>query len=238
VIVVPYCTADVYGGTNSYGQAAGHPRQRFVGRHNLRLTVEATRHLWEESQHVLFAGLSAGGYGVLVSGADVVERMAPVAVDIISDCAALPTDTTVLSPYIQRRWRTLWQLVEHPDCGKVCYGPDGSGLAEMFRVQARAHPSRRWLLTTAEQDQTIRSFFAHNEACEYSCGALPPEDFERGVYSMRSAGLPPNVGTFFRPGTDHCFIGDDSMYEITVAGQTVAQAIEDMLRGVVYHTPE
>jgi hypothetical protein len=235
-VFIPYCSGDVHAGNRSDGAVDGGSPQQFLGYRNLDAFLSRIVPTFAGAQQVLFAGSSAGGFGVLLNADHVARWFAPVPVTVLSDSGP-PMPSNVVGPCLEQTWHDLWGFDQGPmlDCGADC--PSSSDYMIDFPLHfGWRYPSYRSGLISSFQDATISLFFGFGQnGC--AGATLAAADFQAGLMSVRGQlqvqGTP--FGTYYIPGIQHIWLMSDSGFATTVNGVPLKQWVADLLAGSVSH---
>ncbi|MFO0755830.1 MAG: pectin acetylesterase-family hydrolase [Byssovorax sp.] len=158
LVVVPYCTGDVHGGTRvaDYG---GKPTAH-VGALNMMAYLKRLTATFPDVEHVVLAGGSAGGIGASLHWARVKEAFPCARVDLIDDAAAI-----LPPPYfhtdLQQTWRAAWGLdaALPADCA-ACK----TELSAVYPYAAAKSPDGRGAVMAGLSDSVVAFFFQLTQA--------------------------------------------------------------------------
>ncbi len=238
VIFVPYCTGDVFAGSEPEGVVGGvDGTQAYVGYANMKLFAAEAVDRFGTAANVLLAGESAGGFGTMFNYKTVADAFAPTVVDLFDDSAPLPADDTVLSPCYQLLLTFQFggeDLVDEvcPDC----ITPDGDGYSEFAVYYAETYPDAVFGLYSELQDETIRDFFGSGQNDCTGTDLVPGAAFEAALKDLRDNTMEPTGrwGTYFKTGEEHTVVMyDDRFFDDTVDDTTVAEWLTDLLAGTI-----
>jgi hypothetical protein len=233
---VPYCTGDVHAGKRPDGAIDGVGPQHFVGHSNLDAFLSRIVPTFAGAQQVLFAGSSAGGFGVLLNADHVARWFAPIPVTVVSDSGpAMPN--SVVEPCLEQAWHDLWGFDQGVmlECGADCPSTSDYMIDHVLHFGWR-YPSYRGGLISSSQDSTISLFFSFGrKAC--MGGSLAPAEFQAGLLAFRGQlqveGTP--FGTYFIPGNQHIWLMSDAGFAANVNGVALKRWLSDLLAGSVSH---
>lgn len=160
-VYVPYCTGDVYFGTNANATVGALPPQKFVGYLNMQKFIGRIVPTFKDKvSHVILTGASAGGFGAALNFSMVSDAFGDVPVDVVDDSGP-PFDDKFMFPCMQKYWRTLWgyDAAFPADCAE-CRQADGAGMMHLADFLMRKHPKARVALISSMQDEIIRLFYS------------------------------------------------------------------------------
>lgn len=161
-VYVPYCTGDVFFGTNEQGMVPNLATpQAFVGYKNMQLFIGRLVPTFKDSvDHVVLAGSSAGSFGAALNFSMVQDAFGEVLVDLIMD-SGVPFDDPYMFTCLQKRWRDSWGLdgALPPDCTD-CFNSDGGGLLNLADFVFKKHPNSHMAVMSGTQDEVMRLFFS------------------------------------------------------------------------------
>ncbi len=235
-VFIPYCSGDVHAGNRSDAMVDGGYPQQFRGYSNLDAFLSRIVPTFAGARQVLFAGSSAGGFGVLLNADHVARWFAPVPITVLSDSGP-PMPSSLVGACLEQTWHDLWGFDRGPmlDCGADC--PSSSDYMIDFPLHfGWRYPSYRSGLISSSQDATISVFLGFGQnGC---AGAmLTPAQFQAGLMSFRgqiqAQGTP--FGTYYIPDTQHIWLMSDSGFGRSVNGVPLKQWLADLLAGSISH---
>ena len=235
-VFVPYCTGDVHAGRRPDGAVDGVGPQQFVGHSNLDAFLSRIVPTFAGAQQVLFAGSSAGGFGVLLNANHVARWFAPIPITVLSDSGpAMPT--SLVEPCLEQAWHDTWGFDQGVmlECGADCPSTSDYMIDHVLHFGWR-YPSYRGGLISSSQDSTISLFFSFGRK---GCmgGTLVPAEFQAGLLAFRGQlqveGTP--FGTYFIPGNQHIWLMSDAGFAANVNGVALKRWLADLLAGSVSH---
>lgn len=240
MVYVPFCTGDVFAGTNPAAQVPDVTGTReFVGYTNVGLFVDWLVPTFPKLSQVLLTGVAAGGFGAVINYLQVAEAFGSVPVQLLDDSGPL-----MGAPYVpkclQARWGQIWGIDEVmlPACGADCPDPTN------YYIDAQKHlinrfPDRQFGLIDATHDDIIANFYgfgANNCAPALLPTPVPAETYLEGLQDIRTklAGSP-NFGSFYFDGTVHPTLAVEDFYTLTAGGGGVLLTdwIKEFLAGAV-----
>jgi hypothetical protein len=161
-IYIPYCTGDVFFGTNKDAMVPGSTTpQQFVGYLNMQKFIGRIVPTFKDKvSKVVLTGASAGGFGAALNFSMVQDAFGSVRVYPISDSGP-PFDDKYMPVCMQKRWRDAWGLDKAlpPDC-KECQQADGGGLVHLADFLLKKHPNGTVAIISSMQDEVIRLFYS------------------------------------------------------------------------------
>lgn len=236
-VYVPYCTGDVFAGTNANGKI-GDAAQKFVGYLNSQAFLQRIVPTFKDATDVLVTGVSAGGFGAS-SNVVLIQRAFPdVKVKLIDDSGP-PMSSKVLATCLQKQWRETWGLEQSmlKDCAD-CKKPDdytfdyGVYLAKTFNNRLSG-------LIETQGDGIITLFFGKGSnvwgsPCSGSLipplGGIPADQFKAGLLEFREAVKPyTTFGSFFPAGSQHTWLMGDSLYTHETGGTKMITWVADIV---------
>jgi hypothetical protein len=239
-VVVPYCTGDVHAGNQPSGTVTGTDTQQFVGYRNLDVYLSRVVATFPDAQQVLFAGSSAGGFGVLLNADHVARWFAPIPITVISDSGP-PLPNSTVPPCLEQRWFDLWGLDRGPmlDCGVDCPSSSDYMIDHVLHFGWR-YPSYRGGLISSAADETIRNFisFGGNDCAPTHIGfdAVSPDVYQAGLIRFRDTMTAEHApfGTFLLGSqTHHIWLMNDVSFAAAVGGTSIKQWVGALLAGNV-----
>lgn len=235
-VFIPYCSGDVHAGKRPDGAVNGVGPQQFLGYSNLDAFLSRIVPTFASARQVLFAGSSAGGFGVLLNADHVARWFAPIPVTVLSDSGpAMPN--SVVAPCLEQAWHDTWGFGAGvmPDCGADCPSASDYMIDHVLHFGWR-YPSYRGGLISSSHDATINFFFSFGlNGCQG--GIIAPADYEAGLLAFRGQlqAQGTSFGTYFIPDTRHIWIMSDSGFATAVNGVMLKQWVTDLLAGSVAH---
>jgi hypothetical protein len=233
-VYVPYCTGDVFGGTNPNGNVQDVGPQKFVGFLNTQSFLQRVVPTFADATDVLVTGVSAGGFGASTSVVLIQRAFPNVRVKLINDSGP-PMPSSVLAPCLQKTWRETWGYDNSilKDCGAAC--PKKDDFTFDYGVYlAKTFGNRYSGLIESAQDGTISLFFGagSNNCAEpfLVAPAIPGPDFQTGILSFREAVKSyPTFGSYLPPGTQHTWLQGSSFYDAMVGGTKLIDWVSDII---------
>jgi hypothetical protein len=239
-IRVPYCTGDVFAGSNTDVDVPGGPSgQQFVGYDNIGLMLEMIVPTFPDAEQILLTGGSAGAFGAAYNYDRAAQAFGGNPVTLLDDSAP-PMSDTYMVPCLQQAWRDIWGLdaTLPADCTE-CFHMDGGGLVTIPAFLAAKYPSASFGLVSSEQDSTIRSFYGFGaNDCDTFLPNMSGAEYQMGLYELRDTYLAPLTGwgSYFITGSTHTWIGSETRFYDTVVGGTVlADWVTDLVAGTTSH---
>jgi hypothetical protein len=253
-VYVPYCTGDVYFGTNANATAGTLPPQKFVGYLNMQKFIGRIVPTFQgKVSRVILTGASAGGFGSALNFSMVSDAFGNTPVDVIDDSGP-PFDDKFMFPCMQKYWRNLWgyDAAFPPDCTE-CRQADGAGMMHLADFLMRKHPKARVALISSVQDEIIRLFYSMGLK---DCSTITTAD----PVAIFIGGMDPNIyypaqmytdalndlknryvstgrfATYFIGGANqlnHQHIFRARFYETAAGNETIAQFVTKFLDGAV-----
>ena len=179
LVYVPYCTGDLFTGTNMSG-FQGQPQ---VGYTNMTRYLERLVPTFKgKVSTVVLAGASAGGFGAAFNWMRVQDAFGDTPVHAFDDSAP-PMGPEYLTPCLQKATGSLWGWgpAIHPAC-KDCDPESGNVARPLFETTLKRQKGKRFALLSNDEDGTIKSFFAYGlENCKNIDSFFPPT-FPYGKY--------------------------------------------------------
>jgi hypothetical protein len=176
---------------------------------------------------VLFAGVSAGGFGA-AGNALFLQSAFPSVKGILVDDSGPPMSNMQIPPCLQDAWRTTWGFDSSilADCGSHC--PNKMDYVIDFgKYEGSLFSDRMSGLIESNDDGVITLFYgvgndSGKNDCKGSIGLTPVSaaDFQAGLDNFRSviATVDPNFGTYYPVSTQHTWLGSASLYTETQGG--------------------
>ncbi len=180
LVVVPYCTGDVHGGTK-VTEYEGIPTAH-VGALNMMAYLKRLTATFPDVKHVVLAGGSAGGIGASLNWHRVKEAFPCARVDMIDDAAAI-----LPSPYfhadLDDTWRAAWGLdaALPPDCPECL-----QDLSAIYSYSAARSPDGRGAVMAGLNDSVVSFFFTLTQGEVSSALTTLAKDTIAPIPNMRS----------------------------------------------------
>jgi len=230
-IYVPYCSGDNFGGNRSQVAVPGLlKKQNFLGHKNMKLILESVAEVLPDMQHMVFGGMSAGGFGSILNFDEVRTRFPNVPVTLLDD-SGVPLEDNFIDPCLQKRFRTTWGLDESfPAACEDCRPANGGGLVNLVRYIREQHSDNQQGVIMSKEDSVLRFFFGYSKnSCQTLFPGIPGSVYAAGVESLRQNLFQGSVKSFIVPGSQHTFVNSSSFFTTTVDGQTLASWVEDLI---------
>ena len=196
LVFVPYCTGDVHSGDNVATYQSGMQQKviHHKGRANLLAFMQRVGATFADSEKVVIAGSSAGGFGVAINY-DLMRAYFPRAEGYMLDDSGpiLVGDDVPLK--LRQTWTATWGLQERltthcPDCS--------TDLSAMLRHHASDYPQDRFALLSYTQDTVIRTFLGLRAAKAY--------EQNLSTLAMQFYDPLPRARYYYVPGQSHTFL--------------------------------
>jgi hypothetical protein len=253
IFEVPYCTGDVYAGSNPRGNpgpATGV--QNYTGYTNLQLFLSRILATVPDATDELLTGSSAGGFGTGLT-AGLVARNAPASVERVTmlDDSGQPMSSQYLQPCLQDKWRTVWGFDNTflKECGAACPTKDDYAfdwIQYLLNTYAKGPMAPKFMggLISSTSDAEITTFygFGANNCTVTLPTAVGAAQFEAGLLGFRALvqGLTNSFGTYFVANNYHTFLLVDKatqsigvtgggLYDTQVNGVKLTDWIADLL---------
>ena len=233
-VFVPYCSGDVFCGTNPNANIELVGPQKFVGFLNTQAFLQRIAPTFPDVTDLLVTGVSAGGFGASTSVVLIQRAFPNVKVKLLNDSGP-PMPSSVLSTCLQKTWRETWGYDNSilKDCGAGCPKKDdftfdyGLWLAKTFGNRLSG-------LIESNHDGIISLFFgAGSNNCASPFGlapAIPPNDFEKGLLEFREAVKAyPTFGSYIPSSDQHTWLQGASFYSATYGGTKMVDWVSDII---------
>lgn len=236
-VYVPYCTGDRHGGANPDANVPGVGPQRLVGHLNLKKFLNRIVPTFPNVSDVVFAGISAGGFGVAYNGVLVQRAFPNVKVKLVIDSAPF-VSKAVFAECDQELTRRLYKAEETflADCGAACPRPNDYWL-DFGVFLARTFGDRPSGLISPTEDAVERTFFGIGKdgcsgALDLFDPGIPAAVFRSELLAAR-AQLEPfaNFGTFYPEGDMHTLIAFDDFYTASAGGVKLIDWFSKIVNG-------
>lgn len=250
---VPYCTGDVYSGSNPSGNPGKFTGpQNYTGYTNMRSYLSRILATMPDATDELLTGSSAGGFGTGLL-ANLVARNAPASIERFTmiDDSGQPMSSQYIPPCLQDRWRTLWGFDNTflKECGAACPKKDDfvfDWIKFILNKYAKGPWASKFMggLISSTSDNEITNFYGFGaKDCTVTLPrAVSAADFEAGLLGFRTfVQAQTNLfGTFYVPGSNHTFLLVDKdtkgvgtvgggLYTTEVNGVKLTDWIADLL---------
>lgn len=241
-VYVPYCTGDVFGGTNPSGMVDSlfNPGpHKFVGFLNTQAFLNRVVPTFPDMNDVLVTGVSAGGFGASTSVV-LIQRAFPNIKGKLLNDSGPPMPGSVLASCLQKQWRELWGYDNSilKDCGAACPNKDDYTM-DYGLYLAKTFGNRYSGLIESAQDGIISAFFGAGNPAQGSttpCAgfglgeAIAGPKFQMGLLEFREkVKAYTNFGTFFPQGTQHTWLMGASFYTGEVGGVKMVDWVTDII---------
>ena len=219
VAYFPYCTGDIFIGTQESVNVPGVGAQDFVGAHNVEIFTERlARRFALRTDRVLVTGSSAGGFGAAFSFPVIADRFPQAQTDLLDDSGPLFASGDALAPCLLELWLDLWGdaiVSVCPECS-----PTEDGIFGWSRYLTQTYPSSRFALASFTEDLVIRSFLGFGEDNCSSQNAMPisSDVYTNALINFRRD--MPAWGTYYVDGAFHTFLLLTSTYETPFVDET------------------
>ncbi len=235
-VYLPYCTGDVFAGTNANASIGGTP-QKFVGYLNTKIFLQRLVPTFADATDVLVTGVSAGGFGAAMNAA-LIQRAFPWVKAKAIDDSGPPLPSSALATCLQKKWRETWGFEQSilAECGAAC--PNKDDFTMDFGVfLAKSFNDRLSGLIEAQEDFVISGFFgAGLDIGGGPCSgiplltAVPADQFKAGLLAFREAAKSyKNFGTYYPPGGTHTFLQGPDFYTTSVEGVSLLSWVSDII---------
>jgi hypothetical protein len=237
MVYVPYCSGDIHAGnaTNADVTGALSPKdQDFVGYANIYLYLKRIIPTFPGLSKVLLTGISAGGFGAAYNYDRVAQAFCPTPVVLIDDSGP-PMSDSYITPCLQDRWKTLWNLKNTlpADCAD-CAGPDGGGIVNYTTYMQNKYPNSRLALISSTRDSVISLFFGYGKNdCQNIDGIASPvagDVYAQGLAELRDkyATAPGVWATYYVDSTTHTYLLA-GLYSTSVNGKKLTDWVNDVV---------
>lgn len=203
-VFVPYCTGDLHAGDHvaTYTEGGITRQWHHMGATNAALARARLVATFPKPDHLVVAGLSAGGYGATLQYALMRDAFDPTTSQLVDDSGPFLIGDAMPAT-MRSAWFTNWRLdhVVDPVCGQDCK----SSLATLYSKLAARYPDDRMALVSSLQDEVISAYML----------MLQPA-FEVALRQLGADVLAPlpNVRTFFVAGNSHTTLGNPAAFSV------------------------
>ncbi|NRA68238.1 MAG: hypothetical protein HRU19_27385 [Pseudobacteriovorax sp.] len=239
-IFVPYCSGDVFAGTNLLGDVpGGGPRnQTFVGYNNIGLFSKDWVESFPNPDQVLLSGSSAGGIGATINFDQVQEAFQDSPLSLITDSGIIFSDD-YMKACLQDRWRNVWGISEAlpKDCD-ACQQENGGGLSNYFRYIMAKYPDLRGGVVSSYSDAAMRFFFGYGAVgCNWQ-KSLSRNTFRSGLIDVVDNYFFSQISRFYFEGKGHVHATGNSFYELEVEGTKLVDWYRFVIEGEGFDVAE
>jgi Pectinacetylesterase len=252
-IYIPYCTGDVFFGTNDKGMVPNRTTvQQFLGYRDMQKFIGRIVPTYKNKvSRVVLTGASAGGFGAALNFSMVSDAFGDVPVDVIDDSGP-PFDDKYMPVCMQNLWRKAWGFSASlpPDCSE-CRQADGGGLVRLSDFLLRKHPHASISIISSMQDEVIRLFYSSGlKNCSNYDAADPvaitlgqgdttvyfqPQPYIDGLTDLRTRYMSSGkLATYYIAGpspTLHQHIFRTRFFDSTAGNPSMAQFVANTLDG-------
>lgn len=242
-VYLPYCSGDVFAGNATDANIKNGPQnQQFVGDSNMKLFLERIIPTFQNVEHVVSTGISAGGLASIVNAKRLARAFPDAPRVTVLDDGGPPLSTTVVSECMQQHWNDLYNLKETvlPDCGWNC-AKSNDLLLPMTQDLVTSNQRIDVGLFSFLHDSTVRLLFTFGmNKCQWlPVPFMSPQTLEDGLQEfrtvMRETGETSEdqtalrTATFYAPGMAHVCINHECFYSTTVDGVRLTDWTRDLL---------
>lgn len=251
IVYLPYCSGDVFAG-NAYDVTIEHlsEKQQFVGDDNMRRILHRVVPTFPDAEHVVSAGISAGGLASVVNAKRLARAFPDARITVLDD-GGPPLSTTVVTECLQQHWNEVYNLRETvlPDCGWNCR-KDNDLLLPIAQDLVTSNDRIDLGLFSFRQDSTVRLLFTFGlQECAMSfLPLMPAQMLETGLFEFRQimdetgAESPDQraqrTATFYAPGKDHVCISTNCFYDMEVDNVKLTDWTRELLDRNFSHVGE
>jgi hypothetical protein len=239
LIYVPYCTGDIYGGNRTKVSVPGvKKKQNFLGAQNVKLIADDVARKIPMLEHLVFSGVSAGGFGAILNFASIKERFPNTPVTLLDD-SGVPLEDEFVDPCLQKKFRDTWGLNKtFPEDCSDCTPENGGGLINFARYIRENYPDQQQGAIMSERDSTLRFFFGYSKnKCMTLSPDIPASTYAKGVASVKAKFLTGSIKSFIVPGEQHTFITSNLFYTQKLGGQSLSSWVKDLIENRAVSRP-
>ena len=236
-VFLPYCSGDLHAGArrDAVIEDVAEPQQ-FVGYQNVAAYLDLLAPYFEDSDEVILAGSSAGGFGVLLNYPQVASAFSSIDVTALVDAAPIIVDDAVDRSCFEARVLDVFNLRLPADCVD-CRDYENGGLVNVFTSLARSYPDASFALASADAD-FLGVLLLNRESTACGGAGVNIFNYRFGLNRLRDNVLAPmgNWSTFFWGGLQHTFSQTDATYfGETIGGVSIAEWLGEVQAGNVLH---
>lgn len=216
-VYVPYCSGDVHSGNRKDAEIYGvSGKQQFLGFNNTKKIFEYLAPYLKENnvEHIVFCGLSAGGYGVNLNITSLVKIFPRVKITVIDDSGPIFAGDQVFSPCLDSSFRSIFNL-PLPDDLLNCCGTPELRLANMYEYSSSSRFNNvNYGLYSTFEDENIRLMlgFGYNKCAPPFIGfRIPGSEYTDALIDLRENIIKPKSSwsTFYNSGDVHGILFGD-----------------------------
>ncbi len=228
MVYVPYCSGDVFTGTNERG-ANGEPQTGYL---NFTKALERVVPTFKSKvDMVVLAGHSAGGFGVAWNWMRTQDAFGKVPVHAFDD-SGQPLGPMYLTPcfqqYVAKLWG--WKPTIHPACTD-CDVDAGDVVRPLIEAAVTRKTQGRYALLTNDEDGVIKTFFSYGlDNCSALKGGLAlPKAYPMGLFADGLVELHERIKPFTNAaiyeiaGGGHVLTGSTNAWNTAVEDVTILQ---------------
>lgn len=244
VIFVPYATGDVHVGTNPSADVPnnGPSDQAMVGANNFSVILSDLNEYFTSIgglSEVVFAGSSAGGFGVMPNYFQLKTSLANnVPTTAIIDAGQIFRDESLLTPCLVEQWESLWNISASlpADLNTIVQQTYSYDIQKVYEYSSLKYPEDNFGFLSYYEDGTNTVFYSFGQQnCNY-----PPQTlvsgaaFKSGLLDLKSEVLDnlDNWKVFYKTGTSHTFLGDANLSQ-SINGTSLNQWLLQLRQGEV-----
>ncbi|MES2745012.1 MAG: pectin acetylesterase-family hydrolase [Bdellovibrionota bacterium] len=239
LIYVPYCSGDIHGGNRRNVTVLGlKKKQNYMGAENIKLIADDVGRKIPMLDHLVFSGVSAGGFGAILNFASIKERFPNIPVTLLDD-SGVPLEDEFVDPCLQKKFRDTWGLNKtFPEDCTDCNPKNGGGLINFARYIQENYSDRQQGAIMSERDKTLRFFFGYSKnKCMTLTPDIPASTYARGVASVKANFLNGSIKSFIVPGEQHTFINSSLFYTQKMGGQSLSSWVGDLIENRAVNRP-
>lgn len=243
VIFVPYATGDVHVGSNANASIAngGPQNQTMVGATNFTIILNDLSTYFDTNaglSEIVFAGSSAGGFGVLPNYFKLKETLGQnVPTTAIVDAGQIFMNADLLTSCLVENWENSWNisLSLPPDLDAVVQNNYEFDIQKVYEYSSLRYPEDNFGFLSYYEDGTNTFFYGFGQNdCNYPpSGPVSGVDFKEGLIDLQNSVLAnlENWKVFYKTGTSHTFLGDSNLVQ-TVNGTSLNDWISELRQGI------
>lgn len=236
-VFVPYCTGDIHGGRKANASIEGVPnKQQFMGYQNINTYLDLLAPYFKDTEELVLAGASAGGFGVLLNYPQVAEAFEPKPVTALVDAAAFLDDDAIALSCFQDKLINTFNLRLPENCLN-CTQPAQGGLSNLYTYLTETYSQGTFAWASADADLAgVTLLDQESKACDGA--GVDIFKFSQAQFGLRDTVLKPTGqwSTFFWGGLEHTFTQTNNIYlSKKVKGTTPAAWFREVMSGKVIH---
>lgn len=239
VLVIPYNTGDFHTGTGEYHYTDEEGKDAVLyhnGYINYSLFMNQAMKYVDNTDTLVIAGFSAGGFGASLLADDIISNYFPT----VDNSTVLVDSSLLLYDNWHEAAATIWQSPE-----KIAERLTTNNITlDSLKALSASHPDTKILFDCSIRDGELTKFQNYITNNDYTLSDEMGDVFQNNLKDMVDAILElPNAGVFIWDGLDyykkdfdltqHTIISGSHFYKTQFGDKTIAQWVEDAVEGDV-----